>query len=485
MLGEAKLKKIAKTVLNLSRASQTEVLIIGGERGLTRFANSQIHQNVAEEGTWVQVRAVINPLTPSGRSGRPSIKASTELSRMSSGRGAKIGVASTNDLSSAGLAKVVEKAANMTKLSKVDPHFVSLPTNQKKPLLRRGHSTLRASDSKSFGGQAKKTLTPTEKAKIVGDIIRIAKADKLIASGAFDSNLSEIAVANSQGVWGYHVGTQENLQTVLLGRNSTGFAQQISSHIGKIDHKKLAKRAVTKALESKNPIEIEAGDYEVILEPPAVAEMMLFFSYLGPNARIYHEEASFLTGKLGQKLFSEKLTVHDDPLHAETIIAPFDYEGHPKSKLTIIDKGVFANIVYDSYHAGKHGGKNTGHALPAPNTEGPIPTHLVFEPGEVSVGDMIKNVKKGILVTRFWYVRMLHHRLLNITGMTRDGTFLIKNGEIVGAVRNLRFTQSIPEALANVVSVGNELKLEEGWGGANLVPALHISKFHFSGVTEF
>jgi len=319
----------------------------------------------------------------------------------------------------------------------------------------------------------------------VGDIVKIAKDEKLIASGAFDTNFSEIAVANSQGVWAYHIGNQANLQTVFLGETSSGFAQHLTQDYTKIDHIELAKRAASKAKMSKKPVDIKPGDYEVVLEPPAVAEMMLFFSYLGPNARIYHEEASFLTGKLGKKLFSEKLTVHDDPLHAETIIHPFDYEGHPKSKLTIIDKGVFANIVYDSYHAAKHGGKNTGHALPAPNTEGPIPTHLVFEPGEASVDEMIKNVKKGILVTRFWYVRMLHHKLLNITGMTRDGTFLVRNGEIVAPVRNLRFTQSIPEALAAVVSVGRELKLEEGWAGANLVPALHISQFHFSGVTKF
>lgn len=483
MFGEKKLKEIAKKVLGLSKADlsagrqgqtslrassaeaaakaeqgygrQAEVLIVSGERGLTRFANSQIHQNVAEQGVWVQVRVAIKDKPASRRSG------------------CKIGVASTNDISSAGLAKVVDKATQMAKLNKIDPHFVSLPTNSKKPSQR-----LR------FGGQGK-ILTPIQKAKVVGDIIRIAKSEGLTASGAFDTNLSEIAVANSQGVWAYHVGNQANLQTVFLGKTSSGFAQHLSSDSTKIDHIELAKRAANKAKMSKKPIDIELGDYEVILEPPAVAEMMLFFSYLGPNARIYHEEASFLTGKLGKKLFSEKLTVYDDPLHTETIIAPFDYEGHPKSKLSIIEKGVLKNIVYDSYHAAKHGGKNTGHALPAPNTEGPIPTHLVFEPGDMTLPEMIKNVKKGILVTRFWYVRMLHHKLLNITGMTRDGTFLIENGEIVGAVKNLRFTQSIPEALANVISVGRDLKLEEGWAGANLVPALHISNFHFSGVTQF
>jgi len=440
MLGEKKLKQIAKEALSFSQADQTEILLLVHDRGLTRFANSQIHQNVAHDENYVQIRSVV---------------------------GQKIGVASTNKLDKDSLKKVVEKANILAKLQKEDPHFKSLPKPKKIKKLD-GFFTHTAS------------LTPAKRAKIVADIIRIAKDASLIASGAFDTSVSEMAVANSHGVWAYHPSTSVSLSTVILGDDSSGFASYYSSDILTIDHLSLAKKAVDKAVKGKKPKEPDPGDWEVILEPAAVSEMLSYFSWLGPNARIYHEEASFLTGKLGKKVFSENLTIWDDAYDPRGFPIPFDFEGHPKKKITIVEKGVFKNVVYDSYYAGKHGGENTGHALPAPNTWGPIPGHLVLEPGEKSEEEMIKSIKKGLLISRFWYVRMLHPKILNITGMTRDGTFLIENGEISGALKNMRFTQSIPEALANVQAVGNKLKLEAGFGGANLVPALHIGKFHFS-----
>jgi predicted Zn-dependent protease len=453
MLGEGKLKEIAKQALSYSKADQTEILLMVHDRGLTRFANSQIHQNVSHEEVFVQVRAIIGPSAGSGQ-------------------GARIGVASTNKLDKESLKKIVENANLLVRLQKKDPHFKSLPKPQK--ITRVGRFSQKTAQ-----------LGTAKKAKIVVDIIKVAKEKNLTASGAFDTSISEIAVANSNGVWAYHPSTSVSLSTILLGDDSSGFAAEYGKDVSKIDHLKVAARAAEKAIRSKNPKAVKTGDWEVILEPAAVDEILSFFAWLGPNARIYHEEASFLTGKLGEKVFSDKLTIWDDALDARGLCISFDFEGHPKAKIPIIEKGVFKNIVYDSYHAGKHGEENTGHALPAPNTCGPIPGHLRFETGDLGVEDMIKRVKRGLLVSRFWYIRMLHPKILNITGMTRDGTFLIKNGEISGAVKNMRFTQSIPEAFANVAEVGNELKLEAGFGGSNLIPALHIGKFHFSGVTQF
>ncbi|OGD86181.1 hypothetical protein A2Z23_02310 [Candidatus Curtissbacteria bacterium RBG_16_39_7] len=445
MLGERKLKHIAKQALSYSKATQTEVLLTVYDRGLTRFANSQIHQNVAHDEVYIQVRAIIDQ---------------------------RVGVASGNNLDKGSLKKVVEKANLLARLQRKDPHFKSLPKPQK------------ITKVSGFSSKTAK-IQSVEKAKTVSDIIKIAKDANLIASGAFDSSISEIAVANSLGVWAYHPSTSASLSMIFSGEDSTGFSADYSSNVSKIDHLLLARKAKEKAIRSKKPKDIAPGDYEVILEPAAVDEILSYFCWLGPNARIYHEEASFLTGKLGKKVFSDRLTIWEDAYDPRGFPIPFDFEGHPKKKVPIIEKGIFKNIVYDSYHAGKHGRENTGHALPAPNTWGPIPGHLVFAPGKNSTNKMIKNVKKGLLISRFWYIRMLHPKVLNITGMTRDGTFLIENGEIAGSVKNLRFTEGIPAALANVISVGNELKLEAGQGGSNLVPALHISKFHFSGRTEF
>lgn len=461
MLGENKLKQIAKQALNFSKAGQTEVLIFVHDRSLTRFANSQIHQNVAHDYASIQVRAVIGPSTHSANSVQSG-----------SGQGAKIGVASGNSLTKESSKKVVQKANELAKLQKEDPHFVSLPKPEK---------------IQKIGGFSKKTasLTPTKKAKMVAEVIKTAKQAKLTASGAFDTSISEVAIANSLGVWAYQASTSANLSTIFLGRDSTGYAEEHTSDISKIDHLKIAKTARDKALTSKKPIDIPAGDYEVILEPAALDEALFYFSWLGPNARVYHEEASFLTGKLGKKVFSDKLTIWEDAYDTRGFPVGFDFEGVPKKALPIVERGVFKNVVYDSYHAQKHKGKETGHALPAPNTWGPIPTHLRIEPGDKTLEEMIRDVKKGLLITRFWYIRMLHPKLLNITGMTRDGTFLIKNGKIIAPVKNMRFTQSIPEAFSNIISVGKDLKLEASYGQSNLVPAMHISGFHFSGVTQF
>ncbi len=300
--------------------------------------------------------------------------------------------------------------------------------------------------------------------------------------------ITEVAVANSHGLWAYHASSASDLSTILLGKDSTGFAAQVGRKAEDIDADEVARRAIEKVERGKAPMEVEPGEWDVILEPQAVNEMMAFFSWLGPNARIYHEQASYFSGRLGEKVVGKNITIVDDPLSVEGFPMPFDFEGVPKRKVEIIKEGVLSSLVYDSYHAGKHKAENTGHALPAPNTGGPMPLHLTLEVGSLKLEDMIKGVKKGLLVTRFWYVRVLNPRHLSITGMTRDGTFLIKDGEIVGGVKNLRFNQSIPEALSNVAAISNttvplssfELEL-----GSNRMPALHIKGWNFTSSTQF
>ncbi|MBM3209612.1 TldD/PmbA family protein [Candidatus Shapirobacteria bacterium] len=445
MLGEKKLKEIAKKVLSLSGADETEVLLFVTNHGLTRFANSQIHQNVASEDLGVSVRVA---------------------------KGKRVGVASGNSFQSMALADVVRRAEELARLQKEDPCFKSLPKPQKIPRVEK----------------LVHQISPEERAKAVATIIKKAKAKKIIASGAFDSVISEIAVANSWGLWGYHAGSLSDLSTILQGEDSSGFASQLGRKASEIKAEEVADQAIEKVMRGKEPRALKPAEMEVILEPQAVSEMLAFFAWLGPNARIYHEEASHFSGRLGETVFSEKVTIVDDPLDPEGIPMPFDFEGVPKRRLEIIKEGVLRNLVYDSYHAGKYGEENTGHGLPAPNTEGPIPLHLRLEPGEKSLEEMIKGVKKGILVSRLWYVRTLNPRYLTITGMTRDGTFLIENGQVVGGVKNLRFNQSIPEALQNVVEIGKKLttltSLEMEFG-ANRLPALRIGNWHFTSGTEF
>ncbi|MBI2405839.1 TldD/PmbA family protein [Candidatus Microgenomates bacterium] len=462
MVGEKKLHEIAKKVLSLSRALrpaqafgseaqarrgklETEVLLFVTDHGLTRFANSQIHQNVAWEDVGISVRVVI---------------------------GKRIGVASTNSFAPSALRDVVRRAESLAKLQREDPHFKSLPKPQKLPKV----------------AQWVHQATPEERAAAVSTIITKAREKKITASGAFDSVITEIVVANSHGVWAYHVSSASDLSTILLGKDSTGFGAQLGRKVADINAEDVAQQAIEKVERGTKPLEVKPGEWDVILEPQAVNEMMAFLAWLGPNARIYHEQASYFSGRLGEKVVGKNISIYDDPISEEGFPMPFDFEGVPKRKVEIIKEGVLKNLVYDSYHAGKHDAPNTGHALPAPNTGGPMPLHLVIEPGKKGMEEMIKGVKKGLLVTRFWYVRVLNPRHLSITGMTRDGTFLIKDGEIVGGVKNLRFNQSIPEALSSVAAISNTavpLSSFELEIGSNRMPALHIKRWNFTSGTEF
>ncbi|OGK50998.1 hypothetical protein A2966_02720 [Candidatus Roizmanbacteria bacterium RIFCSPLOWO2_01_FULL_41_22] len=445
MLGEKKLKQIAQKVLTFSEANQTEVVMVVSQNGLTRFANSQIHQNVAWNDLGISVRAVI---------------------------GKKIGVASTNSFEDKALKVLVQRAINLAKLQKDDPYFESLPKPQ----------------AYQPASQDVYRISEKERASAVAVIIKKAKAKAIVASGAYQSAVSELAVANSLGVWAYHTSSSVDLSTILLGANSTGFAAQVGKKAQDIDASAVAELAIDKVVTSANPIDVEPGEWDVVLEPQAVSEMMAFFNWLGPNARIYHEKASYFSGKLEKKVLGENVTIIDDPTHKDAFPMPFDFEGYPKAKLEIIKNGVLTNICYDSYNARRYKAKNTGHALPAPNTAGPIPLHVYIAPGTKSRNQMIKSVKKGLLVTRLWYVRVLNPRSLAITGMTRDGTFLIKNGKIVAAVKNLRFNQSIPQALQNVVAVENKLTpiaSFESEMGINRLPALLIRNWQFSSGTLF
>ena len=449
MIGEKKLKQSAQKVLSTSKADETEVLLFVSENGLTRFANSEIHQNMAWDDIAVSVRVII---------------------------GKKIGVASIGgreviDNPSA-LVRIVRRAEELASFQKDDPNFVSLPRPQTIPSVKNDA----------------KTVTEKQRAEAVHTIIKKSKAHNITASGAYNSVISELAVANSHGVWTYHVSGASDLSTILLGKTSTGFGAGVGRDASEINAEEVADSAIQKVLAGANPESVKPGEWDVILEPQAVNEMMVFFSFYGPNARIYHEQASFLSGKLGQKVAGDNITIIDDPLNPKAFPMPFDFEGAPKMKVEIIKNGILKNLVYDSYHANKYHAENTGHALPAPNTYGPIPTHLTFKPGTKTSQEMIKGVKKGLLLTRLWYVRVLNPKSLSVTGMTRDGLFLIENGRIVRGVKNLRFNQSIPAALNNVVEVSRELTPLSSFElelGINRMPYLHIKNWNFTSETVF
>jgi PmbA protein len=248
----------------------------------------------------------------------------------------------------------------------------------------------------------------------------------------------------------------------------------------------LGERAARKAVDAREPRDLPPGAYPVVLEPNAAGVMVQWLGWLGFGAKAYDEGRSFLVGRLGQRVCSPLVTIVDDATAADAIGVGFDFEGVPKRRVTLIDEGVAASLVYDFRSAARHGVEPTGHGLPAPSSEGALPLHLAMLPGHTPQAELVGGLDRGLLVTRFHYTNLVNLMDTSITGMTRDGTFWVEDGQVVGAVRNLRFTQSILEALSAVRAVGAETEMasEDGYGAAR-APALAIDRFSFSSATTF
>ena len=452
MQGKDRLKEIADRVLALSSADQTEVLVFGGDEHLTRFAVNTIHQNVSETNVEVRVRAVF------GQAQR-----------------AKVGIASGNDLSDEALQKVVESAETVARFQQDNPEFDSLPEPQ----------PVKEVDAYI---EATAAYTPEERAKGAAAICAASRENDMEAAGAFSTSAEEVMVANSLGVSAYHRNTVAHVVTVIMGETGSGYAAATAMDVTRLDPEAVGRVAVDKAARSRNPTDIEPGAYTVILEEEAVADMLFYLGYMGLGALSVQEGRSFMSGCFGEKITGDNITLWDDGHDSRGFVLPFDYEGVPKQRVTLIENGVARGVVYDSFTAGREQGKtSTGHGLPAPNTFGPFPVNLFLAPGQASKEDMLASTERGIWVTRFHYTNPVHPVKTVLTGMTRDGTFLIENGQITRPLKNLRFTQSILEAFSQVEMIGPKLELiKAGWGNfATCAPAAKIHGFQFTGTTEF
>ncbi len=441
---ETELKNIGDRLLAMSRADQTEVLLFATQSALTRFANSYIHQNVEETGVEVSVRAVI---------------------------GKKIGVAGTNMLSDESLRALVERAAALAEHQKENEDFRSLP----------GPEPVRRIDA---WVEQTAAFSPDDRAGVVAVICDAARNAGVTAAGAFRTSGSAVAIANSLGIFAYHRETSADINTTMMADGS-GYAARISLNVGEIDGKALAAEAIDKCLRSANPVSLEPGEYDVILEDYATSDILDYLAYLAFGAQPYQEKRSFMSGRLGERVVGENISIWDDGLSPETMPMPFDFEGVPKRRVELISDGVAKGVVCDSYYGGKEGKPSTGHALPAGLTYGPMPSNLFLKAGEATIDDMLASTERGIWVSRFWYTRPVHPLKLIVTGMTRDGTFLIEKGRITAPIKNLRFTQGYLDALSRVEMIGRETRLQQGMIGVSRVPALKVKGWNFSGATEF
>jgi predicted Zn-dependent protease len=326
--------------------------------------------------------------------------------------------------------------------------------------------------------------TPEFRAEGVRAVIAAADAAGVLAYGSFSNDAEAIAVANSAGIRAAEGRTSAQLLTVHMSPDGgTGYAEAVSMDATTIDAAAIGREAATKARASDRPVSVPAGDYPVVLEEYAVVDITDQLGYVGFNALSVQESRSF--AEPGRRIGSDLVTIVDDGSDRNGLPMSFDFEGVPKQRVTLVEGGICRDVVYDSQTAARAGRSSTGHGLPAPNPWGPFPLNAVMSAGTTSRDELIGGLDRGLLVTRFHYTNVVHPKLAIITGMTRDGTFLVEGGKIVGPVRNLRYTQSYLDALAGVSAVSSERKCIRGFLGAAVVPALRIDGWTFTGVTEF
>jgi predicted Zn-dependent protease len=444
MLTRKKAEEIFAKVLKYSTAEETEAIISAHTYSLTRFANNIIHQNVAEEGFAVSVRAVVDHRTAR---------------------------ASTNKLDEDSIRQTCESALALAKLQPPGPDLLRMP----------GPQTYRSVD-RFYPDTA--NLSPQTRAETVKKVIARAEKDHLTAAGILSSGTIASGIFNSRGLAAFDEETVSEFSVTMLGDTSSGWAKAGSPNVAVLDPEMLADRAARKAVESREPRDIEPGKYTVILEPSAVLDLLGFLFYDFGGLAV-HEQRSCLTGRIGTKLFGENIKVRDDVYHPLQSGTPFDGEGIPRQRVSLIEKGVVKGLVYSRRSAHLMGAKPTGHGFPLPNELGEAPMNIVMDGQKASVEDMIASTERGLLVTRLWYIREVDPFQKILTGMTRDGTFWVENGRIRHGVKNLRFNQSVIEMLNHVEMLGVPQRTAGEESFEMVVPAMKVRDFSFSSLTKF
>jgi PmbA protein len=452
MYGHDRALELLQTVLHQVSADEAEATLLLEDQALTRFANNTIHQNVAQHNMRLAVRAAI---------------------------GGGIGVAQTNRIDPEGQRWVATQAAVMARLQSPDPDFPGLPTG----------GTPRPATTYY---EATAGLAPAQRAETIRVVVEEAARQGFLATGAFSCETSELAIANTSGAAAYAPLTLASLRAVVdanprgeLGLQ-TGYADAISRDVAQIDPQAVAERAVKKCALNSEPQPLTDGEYVAVLEEIAVADLLRFLARWGLSAQAAQEGRSFAVGRMDQRVCGENLTLCDDAADARGLALPFDWEGVPAQRLNLVEAGILKGLAYDSRTAAKESRPSTGHAVSSIMSFGegwPAPTHLFISPGQTPRDQLISGVEHGVLVTRFHYTHCPEPQRLVATGTTRDGTFLIRDGQIAGAVRNVRFTQSVLEAFANIEALSDQPELHRDWWGsaAHHVPAMRIRGFQFSG----
>ena len=434
---------LTQRILGMSHAEECRVSLGSGLQANTRFADNGVSTSGDSTNDTVVIRSTF---------------------------GHRIGTASTNIITDDGLRRVVETSERIARLSPEDREFV--------PEL--GPQQYR--DVPAFFDRTA-SLDPAGRADAVNVCIETARRAGCTTSGFLTLGAGANAVANNKGLFAYHRTTGYAMTETVRTTDGTGsgWAGTAGNDWGRARPGDLAETAARKAQQSASPQAVEPGRYTVVLEPTAVANLLQLLNF-AMNARTADEGRSFFSkrgggNRIGEKIVDERVTITSDPWDPELLAAPFAGDGLPNRRMTWIEGGVVKNLVYDRYWASQKNVEPTG-----------FPAGIKMQGGEGSIDDLVRSTERGILVTRFWYIRPLDPRTILYTGLTRDGTFLIENGRISHPVKNFRFNESPIVMLSNLEAMGRPIRVsasESGdLGGAIVVPPIKTRDFNFQSTSD-
>jgi predicted Zn-dependent protease len=432
---------------------------------LTRFANNIIHQNVEDENHVVSVRTAFG-----GRTAR----------------------ATTNKFDDESLRRVVESSEALAQVQHPDPDLLPMPDTRE----AAGGADVNSTQAPSRYFAQTAASTPQLRADAVKKIVEVAKKHRLTTAGIYSSAESVEGIFNSRGLSNWHTQTLAEVSITMLAGDSSGWQKSNSPDVNNLDPLRMAEIAAQKTLDSARPAEIPAGKYTVILEPSAALDIVgfMFWDYSGMAIL---DQRSFLTGRIGSQLFGDNITIWDDVTHPLQTGSPFDGEGMRRLSLPLVENGIVKRVVYARATAERMKRceqkdqvgpiEATGHGFALPNEMGEMPVNIVFAAPQnpQTLEQMIASTERGVLVTRLWYIREVDPYEKIVTGMTRDGTFLVEDGKVKQGIRNFRFNESLIHMLSNVEAMSVPLRScgEESFD--MVVPAMKIRDFNFTEVTKF
>jgi predicted Zn-dependent protease len=461
MLNQEQAADIFARIRKHSTADEVEVLVYGTNNALTRFANNVIHQNVAEENAVVSVRTVFG-----GRTAR----------------------ATTNKLDHESLKRVVRASENLAKVQHSDSELLPVPSPVEAGVSQN------AIPSRYFSETAE--ISAEQRAETVKTMVAVAERHRLTTAGVFSNSESVEGIFNSRGLADWHTQTSSEISITMLAGDSSGWQKANSPNAANLDAASLAEMAAQKASSSASPKEIPPGKYTVILEPAAVLDLVGFMFYDFGGLAVL-DQRSFLNNRVGTKLFGDNINIWDDVAHPLQSGPSFDGEGVRRKRVQLVENGVVKRLVYARASAEKMKNSDdksqvgpiepTGHGFPLPNEMGEAPANIVFGATghPQSREQMIASTERGVLVTRLWYIREVDPYEKILTGMTRDGTFSVEDGEVRGGVLNFRFNESLIHMLSHVEAMGTPVRASGEESFDMVVPAMKVKDFNFTEVTKF